>query len=331
MIPILPSSVLKSRFDQLHGCLRPDWESGLTSSIFDSAIPVFPSIPPTLPNTLIHCHVHYPSLLPNLVDAWQHIPNRKVLITTSHSHLIPALQLIMSRLELSPFVIQTVPNRGRDIAPFLCATRPFLLDDTQIVVHCHTKRSLHVNHSSASDWFTSLLTATFDPAITTECILPLFSNTTTGLVFPWPHKFVAHNVNWGSNYLLCQSLFNSLGLDLPRYTYLYFPAGSFFWIRSEILSLLLDLNLTYFDFPLEPLPDDGSLAHAIERIFGLLPHLFNYRSYATWSGADVHGMSSCTPYKALISMPNSPQHPDILKHTFKQGLYSAFEGLNYFF
>ena len=44
------------------------------------------------------------------------------------------------------------------------------------------------------------------------------------------------------------------------------PYGTMFWYRPEALKPLFDLNLTEQDFPEEPLPVDGTIAHAIERL-----------------------------------------------------------------
>jgi len=331
MIPILPSSAVKSRFDALHGCIRPDWESGLDMPCIKSSLSTNSRIVRFQGSILIHCHVFYPSLLPDLVRSWQHIPNRQVVITTSLTHIIPALERIMSSLEQCQYEIRSVPNRGRDIAPMLFACRPYLLGETDLVLHCHTKRSVHVNHSFATGWRESMIQATFSPEVTSQCILPLFSQPSTALIFPWPHHFVAHNVNWGLNYRACAAVMNAIGYDLKRYTYLYFPAGSFFWMRASLLKPLLDLNMHYRDFAPEPLPNDGCLAHAMERILGLLPYHLQKRSYAVWSGAESHGMRVGSPFKALVAMPTLQELGHGLKDCFKRGLELAQNGECYLF
>jgi lipopolysaccharide biosynthesis protein len=50
-----------------------------------------------------------------------------------------------------------------------------------------------------------------------------------------------------------------------------FPVGTMFWARAEKLRPLFELSLTWSDYPAEPLATDGTLLHAIERIFPFLP------------------------------------------------------------
>ena len=44
-----------------------------------------------------------------------------------------------------------------------------------------------------------------------------------------------------------------------------------FWIRAEALLPFVELGLEWSDFPAEPLPYDGSMLHALERLFGVIP------------------------------------------------------------
>ena len=49
-----------------------------------------------------------------------------------------------------------------------------------------------------------------------------------------------------------------------------FPVGTMFWARPEALAPLLRLGLNLDDYPDEPLPVDGTILHALERLLPLV-------------------------------------------------------------
>ena len=74
---------------------------------------------------------------------------------------------------------------------------------------------------------------------------------------------------WGQNAPVTATLLRRLGLDLePRA--LRFAAGSMYWARASILRRLADLRLTAADFEDEAGQIDGTTAHALERVIGIL-------------------------------------------------------------
>ena len=61
-----------------------------------------------------------------------------------------------------------------------------------------------------------------------------------------------------------------------------FPVGSMFWARAAALAPLLSLELGYDDYPEEPLPYDGTMLHALERLFALGLAPIGLRSATTY-------------------------------------------------
>ena len=59
-----------------------------------------------------------------------------------------------------------------------------------------------------------------------------------------------------------------------------FPVGTMFWARTEALRPLTDLGLTDADYPAEPLPVDGTILHALERLLPIITEHSKFR-YAT--------------------------------------------------
>jgi lipopolysaccharide biosynthesis protein len=60
-----------------------------------------------------------------------------------------------------------------------------------------------------------------------------------------------------------------------------FPVGTMFWARTAALKPLTDLNLQWEDYPEEPIPIDGSMLHAMERLIGIVPRLCGFRTVVT--------------------------------------------------
>ena len=78
------------------------------------------------------------------------------------------------------------------------------------------------------------------------------------------------------------SLANRLGIAdlLPKATF-NFPVGTMFWARPAALMPLFELGLTWDDYPTEPIANDGSLLHAIERILPFVVEASGFRSVLT--------------------------------------------------
>ena len=97
-----------------------------------------------------------------------------------------------------------------------------------------------------------------------------------GMVFP-DDPYI---VGWGANLAFAEPLAARMGLEkLPEH--FVFPVGTMFWAKASALAPLLDLNLSWDDYPEEPLPYDGSLLHALERLFSLILSIGNFRCAAT--------------------------------------------------
>ncbi|MDQ1268470.1 MAG: hypothetical protein QG560_1113, partial [Campylobacterota bacterium] len=66
---------------------------------------------------------------------------------------------------------------------------------------------------------------------------------------------------------------------LLNQTYIDYPAGTMFWFRPNAITQILDANFKYSDFPPEPIANDGTIAHALERLFGYVARLNGYHFY----------------------------------------------------
>jgi rhamnosyltransferase len=77
---------------------------------------------------------------------------------------------------------------------------------------------------------------------------------------------------WNDNFEVTLSLAEKIGLECEvKYDdWDMVTLGTVFWCRTKALRKLFDYNWEYTDFPGEPMPDDGTISHAIERILGFV-------------------------------------------------------------
>ena len=65
---------------------------------------------------------------------------------------------------------------------------------------------------------------------------------------------------------MAETLAARVGIDIPLPPFFEFPVGNMFWARPSALVPLLDLHLGWDDFPAEPVGEDGTIMHALERL-----------------------------------------------------------------
>jgi lipopolysaccharide biosynthesis protein len=99
---------------------------------------------------------------------------------------------------------------------------------------------------------------------------------TLGLVFP-EDPFL---IGWEENLEIAQGLAARMDLRAPLPPTIDFPVGTMFWARPEALAPLLRLGLNLDDYPDEPLAEDGTILHALERLLPLVAEDAGYH-YAT--------------------------------------------------
>ena len=169
---------------------------------------------------------------------------------------------------LGDVVVECVPNRGRDIAPMIVQFGQHLLCH-DFILHIQTKKSPHA--SVLGSWFSevmeSLLGSASGNGWEVNEIFDLLGRDAK-IIYPAPNNnIVLDRTGWSDNYYLAKELLEKYSkLRIDDFPIVEFPQGSMFWARSNAVRTLLSLPLTYADFPVEPLPPDGTIAHALERL-----------------------------------------------------------------
>jgi Rhamnan synthesis protein F/Methyltransferase domain/Glycosyl transferases group 1 len=220
----------------------------------------------------LHLHVFYPEQLVAIVERLnlnQTAPDLFVSVVTEDAAW--KSKAALSRYQGCVAALRVTPNRGRDIGPFLTEFGPPLCSSYDIIGHLHTKKSTHVeDRGFAGAWNTflleNLLGGNRGGKMLDIILSEMASAPAIGIVYPDD----PHIVSWTKNRKIASEWSNKIGIsDLPEH--FNFPIGSMFWARSALVRKFIDLSLKWDDYPLEPVPIDGTLIHAIERMFGIAP------------------------------------------------------------
>jgi rhamnosyltransferase len=207
-------------------------------------------------------------------------------------------------------------NKGRDILPWLSISED--LEKYDIVGHFHTKKTSWTQEWIGESWLRGIMASLIVPA--PAIIEMLMLENEVGIVIPdapFHYSYLSHSDTWGKNRLQCQSLWNTMkNMKYVNFDILRTPVmsyGNMFWYKPKALKPLFDLKLTDSDFPEEPLSNDGTIAHAIER----LP------VYIAWSGGfdfriavGVNDLKTTLEIKEMLKRKNSAQNFQYGKRKF---------------
>ncbi|GGD14213.1 hypothetical protein GCM10011335_16240 [Aureimonas glaciei] len=221
----------------------------------------------------LHIHLHYAVVLDEILSRLEVNETKPDLFVSTTSE--KAASYIVKRLKSyrrGKVEVRLTPNRGRDIGPMLTEFGSELLG-YDIIGHIHGKKSEAWNQmaggASASDiWreflFQNLLGDRFRAL---DLIVQSFNNDKNlGLVFPEDPTVVG----WTENYKFAQAVAARIGMspDLPKA--IEFPTGNMFFARPAAIKPLFDGQFDWSDYPEEPIPYDGTILHAIERMTPLV-------------------------------------------------------------
>ncbi len=218
----------------------------------------------------LHIHIYYIDLF--TVILWRLNLNEvrpDLFITVpSNAVFLQVKETLANTYQGKICEIIIVPNKGRDIGPMLTALDYTLLKSYDIIGHIHTKKSMHVSDKNIGiAWYDFLLENLLGgKSAMADIILGCFSSDSSlGIVFPDD----PHIIGWDRNLPYAISLATRLGISsLPDQ--IWFPIGTMFWARVKALEPLFSLRLTWDDYPEEPIPIDGTLLHAIERLLPIV-------------------------------------------------------------
>lgn len=241
-------------------------------------------------------HLYYEDTIHEYEKYIKNIPeNIDILFTYSNIKVYQQLVRLVSKAKNKIFWIDK-KNHGRDISAWLVAARTQLLQyDVVCVVHDKKSKNKMLEHDT-DEWIYSLWENTLSSKQYIENIISVFeSNSEIGILTPplYLGKFVTSEYlnQWGDNYPYIVELLKKTDVKtIPTNNSFIKSFGTVFWARTDAIKKLLNYKWRYEDFDEEPLPNDGTLSHAIERSLCFYAEDAGYESHTimTKQYADIH-------------------------------------------
>jgi lipopolysaccharide biosynthesis protein len=223
----------------------------------------------------LHAHAYHPETLPTLVARL--LKNRSrcdLLISTDEETKAERIRAATESYANGRVVVCVMPNRGRNIGPFLTGFRD-RFSEYDVIGHVHSKRSPEIGDTWREFIWERLLGGRCNAM--DRIIAEFEQNPEVGLIYPAD----PHIVGWDRNRKDGETLAVQIGWrgELP-YSF-DFPLGTMFWARRQALTPLLDLNFAWDKYPEEPVPYDGTRLHALERVVPFSTEIAGYSAAVT--------------------------------------------------
>lgn len=274
----------------------------------------------------LFAHIYYLDLIPEVAQVGCNLPNgSKIFVSTDSSFKAEQIRAQLPRLCDHELEVRVLPNRGRDIAPFLIGFAD-RLREVKYGMHIHTKKSPHYA-SAFSKWRRYLYGELAGSRAIVAGHLAALQHAEIGMSAPLDFAPLVPLLNWGGNRQRAERLIGAMGGQLPSDFSPEMPSGSMFWFKTAALAPFLDLGLTLAHFDPEAGQVDGTLAHVIERSLFYICELSGHRHIRTTTQTYVEGMKlTAVPEEAMNrSLPAAwrkdgvleQYHPEISKFAAK--------------
>ena len=227
----------------------------------------------------VHCHIFYKDLINEFVEQLSNVPFKfDVFVSVTDKDTENLCKKRFEKIKkINILDIQIVPNKGRDIAPMFVVFGS-KLKQYEYIAHLQSKKSKY-NNGATDGWRSYLFNSLFGNSSNIQKIFSLFlGNKKIGIIYPQMyHRLPYFACTWLANRTQGHQILNRLKLPMVE-GYFNFPVGSMFWARTDALKPLFNLNFKWEDFPEERGQTDGTLAHVLERLLGVVPAQTGYNS-----------------------------------------------------
>ncbi|URN95426.1 MAG: rhamnan synthesis F family protein [Candidatus Pristimantibacillus lignocellulolyticus] len=220
-------------------------------------------------------HIYFDDLIEYCLEYATSVPEgTDVYITTDTEHKADLIRTIFEKRNFAKLEIIIIENRGRDISALLVGSKKFIMD-YDYVCFAHDKKTKQLEpHIKGESFAYKCFENTLTNQHFVNNVINLFeTNPRLGMLSPPPPNhadfYPTIGLEWTINFDNTKALADKLKLsvEMDKNKEPIAPLGTMFWFRPKALKALFDYDWEYKDFPPEPNDTDGTLLHAIERIY----------------------------------------------------------------
>lgn len=243
-----------------------------------------------MPKFAVILHLTYEDLLDESIKYLKNLPpEADVYITTKPARMKKLIEEKIKDFNLNKVEIRVVKNRGRSESAFLIECKDVILNNEyKYICFTHDKKSSSVKpFLKIQSWSYKLFENTLKSSEFIKNIISTFEdNPRLGLLTPPTPFHSGFLAILGNEWTYCRKEVQKLAkrldlkIEINDNTPFIGALGAVFWFRAEALRKLFEYNWQYEDFPEEPLPNDGTIMHAIERIYSFVAQDAGY--YTGW-------------------------------------------------
>lgn len=222
-------------------------------------------------------HLYFEDLIEDSFRWASSIPeNADVYITTNTIQKKAAIERVFCKLNCASLDVRVIENRGRDVSSVLVGVAD-VVQQYDYICFVHDKKTPQVYPASVGEGFAykCFTNTLFNRAFVYNVLQTFEENPRLGILSPpAPNHadfFPTIGSEWGVNFDVSKKLADELNFKIPMDAAMppIAPFGTFFWFRPKALKPLWRKKWTYSDFPQEPNHTDGTILHAVERLYPL--------------------------------------------------------------
>jgi rhamnosyltransferase len=231
-------------------------------------------------HTVMVIHIYYSDMIELMLNYAEYMPEDAdiyITVVNSSTYDEVAEKLALRESLKGRTDIRIIENRGRDVSSVLVGVKDVIMN-YDIACFIHDKKTPQMSFASIGEGFANICygNIVYSKDYVNNVIRLFYENKRLGIaVNPYPvHAdfFGGLGNEWTQSYEVTQELYQKLKLTVPisRDKKVIAPYGTCFWFRPQAMKILYDQEWDYDDFPKEPNKYDGTILHAVERIYPLV-------------------------------------------------------------